>query len=348
MTHALGTHGDAARIAEFAQSSLREAIAEIAPLSAALGLRRFYRLRTASGRTLIARVEAEEDPAGRPPGIPAEPQLEPIRARLERAGLPVPKCYGSAPGIALLEDFGDESLYARSLHADAGSLQALVSRALDLVPRIQRVADDGSFVAAFARQLDAPYFAYKADLFARYSLADALGRAPRASEDAALREAFAWIGSECARAPQRLAHRDFQSQNVFVRANDALGLIDLQGAFLAPPEYDLVCLLRDSYLALPEAFVDAELTRVRPALPDAPDAASFRARFELLTLTRKGKDHARFLYAAQERSDTRFLAFAPRTARMLARAASRAAAQDPRIARVAEMLARWREAPCAE
>ena len=211
-----------------------------------------------------------------------------------------------------------------------------------------RVTDDGSFVAAFARQLDAPYFAYKADLFARYSLADALGRAPRASEDAALREAFAWIGSECARAPQRLAHRDFQSQNVFVRANDALGLIDLQGAFLAPPEYDLVCLLRDSYLALPEAFVDAELERVRPALPDAPDAASFRARFELLTLTRKGKDHARFLYAAQERSDTRFLAFAPRTARMLARAASRAAAQDPRIARVAEMLARWREAPCAE
>ena len=149
MTHALGTHGDASRIAEFAQSSLREAIAEIAPLAAALGLRRFYRLRAASGRTLIARVEAEEDPAGRPPGIPAEPPLEPIRARLERAGLPVPKCYGSAPGIALLEDFGDESLYARSLHADAGALQALVSRALNLVPRIQRVTDDGSFVAAF-------------------------------------------------------------------------------------------------------------------------------------------------------------------------------------------------------
>jgi aminoglycoside/choline kinase family phosphotransferase len=91
---------------------------------------------------------------------------------------------------------------------------------------------------------------------------------------------------------------------LLVRPDGVLGLIDLQGAFLAPPEYDFVCLLRDSYLELPEAFVDSELARVRPALPAAPDAASFRARFELLTLTRKGKDHARFLYAAQERGDS--------------------------------------------
>ncbi len=339
---------EAKRIAERARVWLREAIVEVAPLSAALGLRRFYRVRAVSGRTAIARVETSEDPAGRPPGLPPEPALEPIRALFERAELPVPKCHGREPGLELLEDFGDESLYVRSQHADARALHALVARALDLVPRIQRVTDDGTGIVAFERKLDAPYFAYKADLFARYSLADALGRAPRASEDTALREAFAWIGSECARAPLRLAHRDFQSQNLLLRANDALGLIDLQGAFLAPPEYDLVCLLRDSYLELPESFVAAELARVRPALPDTPDAASFAARFDLLTLTRKGKDHARFLYAAQERGDARFLAFAPRTARMLGRAAARAAVLDPRIARVAELLARWREVACAE
>jgi len=331
------------RVSGLAREWLGEEIASVLPLAGGLGLRRFFRVRTAGGRSAIARVETEEDPAGRPPGIPPEPPLEPIRALLERAGLPVPKCHGRAPGIDLLEDFGDDSLAACARRASASETQRLVARALDLLPRLQRVADDGAGIEAFARRLDAPYFAYKADLFARYSLRDALGRAPHAAEQAALREAFTWIGEQAAHAPQRLSHRDFQSQNLFVRADAAYGLIDLQGAFLAPPEYDFVCLLRDSYLELEESFVASELTRVRPALPDPPSAAEFRARFDLLTLTRKGKDHARFLYAAQERGDSRYLAFAPRTARMLALTAQRAAPLDARIARLAELLVRWAE-----
>lgn len=329
------------RVAALAAVSLHDVVTRVDPHGSALGLCRFYRVHTRGGLCAVARVETEEDPAGRPPGISPEPPLEPIRALLERAGLPVPRCLGRAPGIDLLEDFGDESLYLRAQHARSADTEVLVARAVDLVPRIQRVADDGTGVEAFSRRLDGPYFAYKADLFARYSLADALGRKPRASEDSALREAFAWIGAEMARAPHRLAHRDFQSQNLLLRRDDEIGLIDLQGAFLAPPEYDLVCLLRDSYLDLPECFADAELERVRPSLPDAPDARALRRRFDLLTLTRKGKDHARFLYAATERGDARFLAFAPPTARMLARAVVRSASVDPRIARVAELLARW-------
>jgi aminoglycoside/choline kinase family phosphotransferase len=93
--------------------------------------------------------------------------------------------------------------------------------------------------------------------------------------------------------------------------------------------------------------VEAQLARIRPVLPEPPDEASFRARFDLLTLTRKGKDHARFLYAAQQRGDTRYLGFAPRTARVLARAARRAAGLDARIARVSDLLARWAEPRCA-
>ncbi len=340
---AAANEDEAQRIAGLAQAALREGIARVTPLASGIGLRRFYRVHTQAGRTAIARVEAEEDPAGRPPGIPPEPALEPIRALLERAGLPVPACYGGAPGVTFLEDFGDVSLYAHAQRASAAETQALVAQALDFLPRLQRVVGDARGVEAFSRHLDAPYFAYKADLFARYSLADALGRAPSLAQDFALRDAFAFIAGEAARAPQRLSHRDFQSQNLLLRPAGTLGLIDLQGAFLAPPEYDFVGLLRDSYLELPETCVDAELARVRPALPDAPDAASFRARFELLTLTRKGKDHARFLYAARERGDTRYLAFAPRTGRMLARAATRAAGLDVRIARVAELLARWLE-----
>ena len=55
-------------------------------------------------------------------------------------------------------------------------------------------------------------------------------------------------------------------------------MIDLQGAFLAPPEYDLVCLLRDSYVELEAEEVQEQLDRIRPELPDAPEPEGFAAR----------------------------------------------------------------------
>jgi hypothetical protein len=100
-------------------------------------------------------------------------------------------------------------------------------------------------------------------------------------------------------------------------------MIDLQGAFMAPPEYDLVCLLRDSYVELDDAAVDAHLTRARTALPDQPDEESFRLRFDLLTLTRKAKDHALFRAVAAERGDDRYLRYLPATRRYLQEASSR-------------------------
>ena len=51
-------------------------------------------------------------------------------------------------------------------------------------------------------------------------------------------------------APDRLALRDFHAANVIWRADrighDRIGLLDFQDAFLAPPGYDLVSLLRDA------------------------------------------------------------------------------------------------------
>ena len=254
-------------------------------------------------------------------------------------------------GIDLLEDVGDALAPGGRRRALAPSgARELYREACALVPRIQAIAPAPG-VAAFARSLDAPLFAYKADLVARYGL-PARGRDATPAEAAVVRDAFAWIAAEMAAAPQRLAHRDYQSSNLYVREDRArdgarLRMIDLQGAFLAPPEYDLVCLLRDSYVELPEAEIAEHCAAVRPALPDAPDAESFARRFDLLTLTRKGKDHARFLYAARERGDERYLVYAPTTVRQLRRAAARASARDARVADLAALLHELPESPCA-
>ena len=124
-------------------------------------------------------------------------------------------------------------------------------------------------------------------------------------------------------------------------------MIDLQGAFMAPPEYDLVCLLRDSHVELPETLVQSLLAEIRGELPDAPDPSSFERRFTLLTLTRNGKDLARYLHAAQQRDDPRYLPLLPRAARTLKAAAESAAGWDPALARLAEIIATLPEQSCA-
>lgn len=336
-------------VARFVAQALALSVRAVEPIPAGLGLRRFYRVRTdGDPATLVARVEASEDPAGRPPGVAPEPPLEPLRALLEGEGLPVPRRLGGSPdgSLLLLEDLGGLPL----CDAPPESRESLVAEALALLPRLQRIAPVRD-VAAFGRRLDAGLLAYKADLFARYSLPEALGRPPTSAEREAVRDAFGWIAGHAAAAPQRLAHRDFQSQNLLVVPPRADGshivMIDLQGAFLAPPEYDAVCLLRDSYLPLPDASVAHHLERLRPGLPDAPEPDVFAQRFDWLTLTRKGKDHARFLYGARERGDRRFLRHLAPTVRALRAAAERRRGDAPALARLADLVAQLPEGdPC--
>jgi aminoglycoside/choline kinase family phosphotransferase len=340
------------RIRRCVEEALAVDVRSVDPIHEGLGLRAFYRVRTTgTPESVVVRVDAQEDPAGRPAGIAPEPALEPLRTFLAEHGIPVPLRFGGAPGTDLLEDLGTCSLAAAARGASEAERLSLYEEACDLVVRFQRAGlDPGARVPAFERRLDRTLFAYKADLFAEWSLPTALGRAPRASEREAVHEAFEAVAELAALAPQRLAHRDFQSSNLYVRPGrrpgHRLAVIDFQGALLAPPEYDLVCLLRDSYVELPDEAVGALLQRVRPRLPDRPDAASFQRRFDALTLTRKGKDHARFLYAARARRERRFLAHLPATVRYLKAASARAAGHDERLARLDALIQRLPEAPC--
>jgi aminoglycoside/choline kinase family phosphotransferase len=339
------------RLRALVRAGLGAEVAGFEPIAGQIGLRRFLRLRLSprpgAPATLVARIEAAEDPASRPAGVAPEPPLEPVRRLLERHGLPVPARYGgdSAAGIELLEDAGARSLAAAVESAGAATRVALYREVVALVPRLQRIAPPQPGVAAFERRRGAEQIAYKATRFLEWSLPER-GRPASPSEAQSVRAAFDRIQEAVAQAPLRLAHRDLQGSNVHVLEGRRVMLLDLQGAWLAPPEYDLVCLLRDSYVELPESEIEQHLSEVRPQLPDAPAAEDFSRRFDLLTLSRKGKDHALFHFVARTRGDSRYLRFVPATVRHLRRAAGRAAARDPRLAPLAELIAELPEGRC--
>ncbi len=342
------------RIREIVWTALARRVHAIDPIEAGLGARRFFRVCFDDGKhpaSVVARMDAAEDPSLRPAGIPPEPALEPVRALLAGAGLPVPSAYGAGDGWMLLEDVGETSLEQAAASLPKPEIESLYAEACSLVPRLQGVAAVAGH-PSFSRRLDDALFSYKAEQFIAWTLPWARGGDTASTADAGVvRAGFAAVAEVSRDAPARLAHRDFKAANLHLHPrpehDSRLVMIDLQGAFLAPPEYDLVCLLRDSHVALDEAFVQGALDRVRSQLPDAPAPDVFARRFDLLTLTRNGKDLSRYLYAAKTRGDQRYLRLLPRAVRTLQAAARRVDDTDPRLRRLADLVESLPEPPCA-
>ena len=320
-----------AQLTQLVEKALGRQIASVDHVPPGLDSRRFYRLGLA-GKALPSTLIARVDPN---PGAGSD--LEPIRALFARHDLPVPGHLASARGIELLEDLGDESLEQLAHRRPAERRDELYAEACDLVPRIQ------SIPAPDQRGWDANLVADKARKWVDWTLPFALGRPARASEREVVEKSFAFIAETCLRAAQRLAHRDFKAANLLLAPAAAqesrrLSMIDLQGAFLAPPEYDLACLLRDSQVPLPESAVRAQLDRIRPALPDAPPPDEFDRRFDMVTVTRVAKDISHYLRAATERGDRRYLAFVATGLENLRAATRRAAQRDPQLGAWAQLI----------
>lgn len=307
------------RIRTLTQSATRHVVERVEAIPSGLGAHQFFRVYCVGGATLIARVLGHGATGSGP-----EPSLEPIRVFLEDAGLPVPRSYLHCEDLDLLEDLGSSSLREIAATGSAGEVRGLYAAACALVPRLQALLAPASPPAAFSRCWS-DFVGLKRDRALSVGLPAWLGRAPGPGEEDCVRRAFDLIHETLRDAPLRLAHRDFQSSNLIVMAGQQrLTMIDLQGAFLAPPEYDLMCLLRDSYVVLPDDWVEELCDTTRRALPDHPDPQTFQRRFDLLCIARKAKDDAFFL-EAQRRGDGRFAAYRDANRRYLADASRRLA-----------------------
>ena len=88
-------------------------------------------------------------------------------------------------------------------------------------------------------------------------------------------------------------------------------VIDFQDALLGPRQYDLVALLRDSFVELEPELVEAMLRRYLDRLhaEGGPrlDPGPFREVFDLLTVQRKLKDAGRFVFIDRVKKNPGFL-----------------------------------------
>jgi hypothetical protein len=154
---------------------------------------------------------------------------------------------------------------------------------------------------------------------------------------AAISAEFAGMIAELAGETRVLCHRDYHSRNLMWKAG-RLFIIDFQDARMGPDTYDLVSLLRDSYMDISDEALEEYLAYFR-ALAGAPsvgpDAAQFRRRFDLMALQRNLKALGTFGYMTAVRRNPVYIQYVPRTLRY----ARTTLLKYPRFARLRELLA---------
>lgn len=253
---------------------------------------------------------------------------------LEAMPLPVPRVldHDDALGILALQDLGDVTLQAH-LGADSPAQHAALYRqAVAFIETLQRrgaeLASPGYLPYGIA--FDVEKLTWELQFFAKHFLEEYRGATLTAAAREALASEFAAIAGELSAEPRVLCHRDYHSRNLMVHpasADGSLHIIDFQDARMGPDTYDLVSLLRDSYVDFTEAQVDdliayflALKQRVRP--PDAADreerggrlqVEEFRRRFDVMALQRNLKALGTFGFQTTSRGNTVYIQYIPRT-----------------------------------
>ncbi|NNB92103.1 phosphotransferase [Corallococcus exiguus] len=282
---------------------------------------------------------SEEATKGEPP---KELPFVNVHRYLEKLGVRVPRIlrYDEPAGIMVLEDLSDitfESALEGGRHN-----QALYTRAVDLLAklRVQAEKQRDPECLAFTRAFDEDLYDWELHHFREWGLEAWSGKLPTDAERAELDATFRDIAKQLAAAPRGFTHRDYQSRNIMVKEGE-LVVIDFQDALQGPRQYDLVALLRDSYVELDRDFVDTMLDRYIATFEQESgekiDAREFKAFFDLLTIQRKLKDAGRFEFINRVKGNPGFLVSIPASLRYV----KAAFARRPELAPLQKLVAKY-------
>ncbi len=116
--------------------------------------------------------------------------------------------------------------------------------------------------------------------------------------------------------PKFIAHRDYHSRNVMIKLGK-VRVIDFQDARMGPVQYDLVSLLRDSYVNMEEPiareligyYLDKRHDLQATYKLDDPSLEKFMRVYEIQTIQRCFKACGSFASFFNLRSDTRYLKY---------------------------------------
>ncbi|MCX6538116.1 MAG: phosphotransferase [Acidobacteria bacterium] len=260
---------------------------------------------------------------------------------LAQVPVPIPAILGHAEdlGILVQQDLGDVTLQAHVGAAAEAAHAALYRQAIQFIADIQRrgqeLASDRYIPYSIA--FDVEKLTWEFDFFVKHFVGGYRGATITPAAREAISQECGAIVEELAGEPRVLCHRDYHSRNLMLRG-DQLFIIDFQDARMGPDTYDLVSLLRDSYVDIGEDDVQqfiAYFLALKGSPTSQTDLAEFRRRFDLMALQRNLKALGTFGYQTATRRNSVYIQYIPRTLRHARTNLSR----YPRFARLRDLLA---------
>ena len=287
--------------------------ARVVPLTGDASDRRYFRV--------LLRDQASQVLAVHPGPIEIERLPFVNVARLFSAmPVPVPRIvnHSNPLGIISLQDLGDVTLQAHLGVASAGEHAALYRQAVTLIATLQRRGAElaSSEHLPYGIAFDVEKLTWELQFFAKHFLEGYRGVSLTQPARDALAAEFMLIAEELAGEARVLCHRDYHSRNLMLHEG-SLYIIDFQDARMGPDTYDLVSLLRDSYVDFTEPQVEeliAFFLALRTGVDgQVEDVHEFRRRFDLMALQRNLKALGTFGFQTISRGNPVYIQYIPRT-----------------------------------
>jgi aminoglycoside/choline kinase family phosphotransferase len=296
------------------RSGLTDTVTAVLPLTGDASDRRYFRARRKQAPSIVFALHAEPFDDDRLPFVL-------VAGLFEAMPLPVPRILDRAGdlGILVLDDLGDVTLQAHLGAAPAAEHSRLYRQAVSFIEIMQRRGADltSSDYPPYGIAFDVEKLLWELEFFTKHFLEAYRGAVISPAAREALTGEWRALASDLAAEPRVLCHRDYHSRNLMLHEG-SLYIIDFQDARMGPDTYDLVSLLRDSYVDIAEREIDQLvayfLALKKTDMPAVPED-EFRRRFDLMALQRNLKALGTFGYQTMSRRNTVYIQYMPRTLR---------------------------------
>lgn len=317
------------------QSGLAGAQARIVPLTPDASDRRYFRVLLPGSSSIVLSLYSAPFDVTKLPFVN-------VATLMAKMPVPIPEVLGHADhiGVLALQDLGDVTLQAHLGASSPTEHAALYRQAVALIATLQKRGEQlaSPEYLPYGISFDVEKLTWELDFFTKHFLEAYRGVTLKDAERTALRKEFGVMVEELAAEPRVLCHRDYHSRNLMLH-NGELYIIDFQDARMGPDTYDLVSLLRDSYVDLPEQTVNdllAYFLALKGVTGEDPD---FRHRFDVMALQRNLKALGTFGYQTTARRNPVYIQYIPRTLRYVRDNLD----DQPRFDRLRDLLATYVE-----
>jgi aminoglycoside/choline kinase family phosphotransferase len=295
----------------FRRSGLAALSPRVVPLTGDASDRRYFRIIVADQPSIVLSLYAQRFDIDKLSFVN-------VARLLEKMPVPIPKVIGHADdiGVLALEDLGDVTLQAHLGAASPEQHADLYRQAVALIATMQKRGEElaGPEFLPYGIAFDVEKLTWEMDFFLKHFIEAYRGIVIPPDDRLELRGELGTMIEELASEPRVLCHRDYHSRNLMYH-QDQLYIIDFQDARMGPDTYDLVSLLRDSYVDLPEQTVSDLIAYFLALKGQAGSEREFRQRFDLMALQRNLKALGTFGYQTTARRNPVYIQYIPRTLR---------------------------------